>query len=55
MDLGRAHAQRRHTGDATDCLLRAEELVPEIIRNHTAVRDAIEALVRVPELLRLQN
>lgn len=47
MDLGRAHAQRRHIGDAVDCLLRAEALVPEIVRNHQAVRNAIEELTLV--------
>lgn len=47
MDLGRAHAQRRHTVDATDCLLRAEEISPETVQNHTAVREAIKELVLV--------
>lgn len=47
MDLGRAHAQRRHTGDATSCLLRAEELSPETVHTHTAVRAAIKELVLV--------
>ncbi|MGS2592156.1 helix-turn-helix domain-containing protein [Streptomyces hebeiensis] len=47
MDLGRAHAQRRHTGDATHCLLRAEEISPETVRTHTAVRAAIKELVLV--------
>jgi len=47
MDLGRAHAQRRHIGDAVDCLLRAEALVPEIVRNHQAVRNAIQELTLV--------
>lgn len=47
MDLGRAHAQRRHTGDATECLLRAEELSPETVRTHTAVRAAVKELVLV--------
>lgn len=59
MDLGRAHAQRRHTGDATDCLLRAEEISPETVQNHAAVRAAIKELVLVagpsapPELMEL--
>lgn len=47
MDLGRAHAQRRHIGDAVDCLLRAEALVPEIVRSHQAVRNAIQELTLV--------
>jgi transcriptional regulator with XRE-family HTH domain len=47
MDLGRAHAQRRHLGDAIDCLLRAEEVSPETVRTHTAVRQAVKELVLV--------
>ncbi|CAL9668728.1 helix-turn-helix domain-containing protein [Streptomyces sp. enrichment culture] len=59
MDLGRAHAQRRHTGEALNCLLRAEELVPETIRTHVAARKAIRELVLIegagapPELMAL--
>lgn len=45
MDLGRAHAQRRHLGDAVDCLLRAEEVSPETVRTHSAVRQAVKELV----------
>jgi transcriptional regulator with XRE-family HTH domain len=61
MDLGRAHAQRRHPGDAVDCLLRAEELSPETVRTHTAVRAAVKELVLVsgsnvsPELMGLAD
>ncbi|MEV8101097.1 helix-turn-helix domain-containing protein [Streptomyces sp. NPDC006641] len=47
MDLGRAHAQRRHTADAVGCLLRAEEISPETVQNHTAVREAVRELVLV--------
>lgn len=47
MDLGRAHAQRRHTGEALACLLRAEELTPETVRTHVAARKAIRELVLV--------
>ncbi len=59
MDLGRAHAQRRHIGEALDCLLRAEELAPETVRTHTAARATIRELVLIAgrsapaELLRL--
>jgi transcriptional regulator with XRE-family HTH domain len=59
MDLGRAHAQRRHPGEALDCLLRAESLTPETVRTHMAVREAIRELVLVaggaapPELMAL--
>ncbi|WDM16464.1 helix-turn-helix transcriptional regulator [Streptomyces lavenduligriseus] len=47
MDLGRAHAQRRHGGEALDCLLRAEVIAPEIIQSHQAARAAIRELVLV--------
>jgi transcriptional regulator with XRE-family HTH domain len=59
MDLGRAHAQRRHPGEALDCLLRAEVLSPETIQTHMAARAAIKELVLIagpaapPELLAL--
>ncbi|CAN3981234.1 helix-turn-helix domain-containing protein [Kitasatospora purpeofusca] len=61
MDMGRAHAQRRHTGEALDCLLRAEELAPETVRTHVATRATIRELVLVagkvasPELLALAD
>ncbi|MEU9039866.1 helix-turn-helix transcriptional regulator [Streptomyces sp. NPDC048352] len=45
MDMGRAHAQRRQHADALDCLLRAEELAPEMIRTHLAARTAIRDLM----------
>jgi hypothetical protein len=47
MDLGRAHAQRRHFGDALDYLLKAEEIAPEMIRTHIAARDVICELTLV--------
>jgi transcriptional regulator with XRE-family HTH domain/uncharacterized protein YwlG (UPF0340 family) len=47
MDLGRAHAQRRHGGEALNCLLRAEAIAPEIIQTHQAARAAIRELVLV--------
>jgi transcriptional regulator with XRE-family HTH domain len=47
MDLGRAHAQRRQTGEALNCLLRAEALVPETVRTHVAARKAIRELVLI--------
>ncbi|MFC5666858.1 helix-turn-helix domain-containing protein [Kitasatospora misakiensis] len=59
VDLGRAHAQRRHLGEAVDCLLRAEELAPESVRTHLAARSAIRELVLLagrsapPELMKL--
>ncbi|MFI1384243.1 helix-turn-helix domain-containing protein [Embleya sp. NPDC020886] len=59
MDLGRAHAQRRHVGEAVEYLLRAEELAPETVRSHTASRAAIRELTLIagrtapPELVGL--
>ncbi|WP_432105890.1 helix-turn-helix domain-containing protein [Streptomyces sp. bgisy091] len=47
MDLGRAHVQRRHGGEALNCLLKAEEIAPELIRTHHAARSAIRELVLV--------
>ncbi|MEU5360256.1 helix-turn-helix domain-containing protein [Streptomyces albidoflavus] len=47
MDLGRAHAQRRETADAVGCLLRAEALSPEMVQNHTAVREAVHEMILV--------
>jgi transcriptional regulator with XRE-family HTH domain len=45
MDLGRAYAQRRRTPEATECLLHAEALTPQMIRTHGASRAAIKDLV----------
>ncbi|MFE2872067.1 helix-turn-helix domain-containing protein [Embleya sp. NPDC059259] len=47
MDLGRAHAQRRHVGEAVEALLRAEALAPETVRSHIAARGAIRELVLI--------
>ncbi|KPC95464.1 transcriptional regulator, partial [Streptomyces sp. NRRL F-6602] len=47
MDLGRAYAQRRKTPEAVECLLRAEEIAPETVRSHDAVRRAVKDLVLV--------
>ncbi|MFJ6889980.1 helix-turn-helix domain-containing protein [Streptomyces californicus] len=47
MDLGRAHAQRRHGGEALRCLLDAEAVAPEMIQTHQAARAAIRELVLV--------
>ncbi|WP_438490715.1 helix-turn-helix domain-containing protein [Streptomyces sp. S186] len=47
MDLGRAHAQRRHGGEALDCLLRAEAIAPEMIQTHQAARATIRELVLI--------
>ncbi|MFG2181074.1 transcriptional regulator [Streptomyces abikoensis] len=47
MDLGRAHAQRRHFGEALNCLLKAEDMAPEMIRTHIASREVIRELMLV--------
>ncbi|MFD8597493.1 helix-turn-helix domain-containing protein [Kitasatospora sp. NPDC059646] len=47
MDLGRAHAQRRHSGEALECLLQAELLAPETVRTHVASRSTIRELVLI--------
>lgn len=45
MDLGRAYTQRRRIPEATESLLRAESLTPQMIRTHGASRAAIRDLV----------
>ncbi|GGX71952.1 helix-turn-helix domain-containing protein [Streptomyces hiroshimensis] len=47
LDLGRAHAQLRHSGEALSYFLRAEHLAPEMMRSHTSARSAIRDLVLV--------
>ncbi|MFD6377254.1 helix-turn-helix domain-containing protein [Streptomyces albidoflavus] len=47
MDMGRAYAQRKQSGEALTALLQAEELSPELIHTHVAARDAIRDLVLV--------
>ncbi|WP_078871632.1 helix-turn-helix domain-containing protein [Streptomyces caatingaensis] len=47
MDLGRAHTQRRHFGDALSSLLAAEELAPEMIHTHIAAREVVRELMLV--------
>ncbi|MGW0731138.1 helix-turn-helix domain-containing protein [Streptomyces sp. NPDC002851] len=61
MDLGRAHAQLRHVGEALQWFLRSEELAPEMIQSHVAARSAVRDLMLVagrsapPELKRLAD
>lgn len=57
LDVARAHAQRRHVGEATAALLESEALAPEQIHDHHLAREVIRDLVqlsepRVPESLR---
>ncbi|MBK3647744.1 helix-turn-helix domain-containing protein [Streptomyces sp. MBT33] len=57
LDVARAHAQRRHVGEATAALLEAEALAPEQIHDHHLAREVMRDLIqlsgtRVPEALR---
>ncbi|MFF4405858.1 helix-turn-helix domain-containing protein [Streptomyces sp. NPDC001404] len=56
VDVARAHAQRRHVGEAVSALIKAEELTPEHVRAHHLVREIVQELVqlsgnRIPEQL----
>ncbi|MDX3214333.1 helix-turn-helix domain-containing protein [Streptomyces sp. ME02-6991-2B] len=56
VDVARAHAQRRHVGEATAALLEAETLAPEQLHSHHLAREAVRDLLqfsghRVPEPL----
>jgi transcriptional regulator with XRE-family HTH domain len=57
LDVARAHAQRRHVGEATAALMEAETLAPEQIHDHHLARELIRDLIqlsdpRIPESLR---
>jgi transcriptional regulator with XRE-family HTH domain len=45
IDLGRAHVQRRHIGDAVAALLDAERLAPELVQANGLAREAIRDLL----------
>lgn len=47
LDVARAHAQRRHVGEAVAALLDAERLAPEQVRSHHQMRDTIRDLLQV--------
>lgn len=56
LDVARAHAQRRHVGEAVAALIEAEQLAPEQILTHHLSRGVVRDLVqfagpRVPEPL----
>jgi transcriptional regulator with XRE-family HTH domain len=59
LDVGRAHAQRRHIGDAVAAIREAEDLAPEQIRGHRTTRETVALLVQLsgrrilPELAEL--
>jgi transcriptional regulator with XRE-family HTH domain len=45
IDVARAHAQRRHTGEAIAALVDAEQLSPEHVRSHHFARATIKELL----------
>lgn len=47
LDVARAHAQRRHVGEAVAALLEAEKLTPEQIRSHHLAREVVRDLVQL--------
>lgn len=56
IDIARAHAQRRHFGEAIHAMLQAEELAPEQVHTHALARQLIRDLLvftgrRAPEEL----
>jgi hypothetical protein len=57
IDVARAHAQRRHIGEATAALYEADALAPEHVRTHHQARSVLSDLIaqagsRVPSDLR---
>lgn len=49
LDVARAHAQRRHVGEATAALLEAEALAPEQIHDHHLAREVIRDLIQLSD------
>jgi transcriptional regulator with XRE-family HTH domain len=47
IDIARAHAQRRHVGEAIKALLAAEEQAPEQVHTHALARQLVRDLVAV--------
>ena len=45
VDLARAHAQRRHVGEAVQALLEAERQAPEQVHTHALARQLVRDLV----------
>jgi hypothetical protein len=45
--LPERQAQRRHVGAATLALVQAEQLSPELVRDHRVARDTIAVLLRI--------
>jgi tetratricopeptide (TPR) repeat protein len=47
LDVARCHAQRRHADEATQALLNAESLSPELVRAHHLARQTLSDLIRL--------
>ncbi|WP_277326190.1 helix-turn-helix domain-containing protein [Streptomyces sp. JH14] len=47
LDVARAHAQRRHVGEAVAALLEAERLAPEQVHSHHSARAVVRDLVQL--------
>jgi hypothetical protein len=45
IDVARAHAQRRHTGEAIAALLDAERLAPEHLHTHHLAKETLRELL----------
>jgi hypothetical protein len=48
VDVARAHAQRRHVGEATAALVKADRLAPEHVRTHQCLDDLLAQSGRRP-------
>jgi hypothetical protein len=49
IDVARAHAQRRHVGEAVAALLQAEAITPEQVRAHALVRQLVADLLTMQD------
>jgi hypothetical protein len=49
IDVARAHAQRRQTGEATAALRQAEDITPEQVRAHDRVRQLVSDLMAMQD------
>jgi hypothetical protein len=49
IDVARAHAQRRHVGEAVAALQQAEAITPEQVRGHPLVRQLVSDLLTMQD------
>jgi transcriptional regulator with XRE-family HTH domain len=49
IDVARAHAQRRHVGEAVAALLQAEDITPEQVHGHALVRQLVSDLLTMQD------